>query len=87
MSDECTRHDALIEGQATIAAELIHLKEDIRELNVIMRGQNGISGMVGWFQHRKGEMKATAKFHGAIGGLIMIAIAVIVRAAIMEIMG
>ncbi len=86
MDRECTRHDSLIEGQATIANELVHLKKEINDLTIIMRGTNGISGMVGWFQERKGEMRATAKLHGAIGGIIMLAIAIIIRAAVMEFM-
>ena len=82
MPDRCPHHDALIEGQATIATELVHIKEEIQEFKVILRGSNGISGMVGWFQQRKGEMRTSARVNGAIGGIAMVVIATIIRVVI-----
>ncbi len=80
--EPCTLHGSLIEGQATIATELAHLKEEIRELKIILRGSNGISGIIGWFNQRMGEIRATARTNGFVAGLVGAAIVIVMRAVV-----
>ena len=80
--EPCTLHGSLLEGQATIANELMHMRKELEELKILLRGSNGLSGVIGWLQERKGEMKAAAKVHGFVGGMIAMLIAVIVRALV-----
>ena len=68
-------HEGLIEGQATIATELVGINGRLKKIETILTGPDGISGLVGW----RNETHGRATLWGALGGASITGIVLAIR--------